>query len=60
MADPTPEATLLPLLTTRCFWWPRCAHVVTDVDPTASHDAMERHYGKAHQDDLRKIVGWVR
>lgn len=53
-----PDNLLSPLAIVRCFWHPRCEHIVTDT-PAAAHDAMEQHYQHCHQEDIRRIVGWA-
>ena len=54
-----PDHLLSPMITARCFWWPRCRHIVADT-PVAAHDAMEAHYARAHAEDVKRIVGWSR
>ena len=51
-----PDHLLSPLMTVRCFWWPRCRHSLTD-HPEAAHEAMERHYDAVHGEDIGRMIG---
>lgn len=59
MASTLDEA-LLPLVAVHCFWAPRCPTVVREFDAQAAHDAMEAHYAAEHEQDINRVLGWVR